>query len=875
MGLVDGSEIVAILSDKPTQQQQQQVSHVTVTGDLVNNEASILAASELAGAQEQPTKPPKSSHLDLSDLFSGDGSNGSSDLFFSTLMVVVESLPVLDNDGPTTGMKTVDTHSLVWDLLLAMPTNSGMIDKVNRAASGIGPVGDAMLVDSVGGSNSDWSSLVDFRHFERSVYVMQILDSLLRPATAMFSGLNPNTAAFLSKAMEEHAATFRINFIKSGGFAAVVRLFVESGNSDKATRRRNRMGNACALRILKECFFTNDELTVEGQEMIETFADPSGFLKSLVCTVIDDNGITYNALFRVLKLVRMMLESGPMFIRSFASLTGNLAERFLTSLLLWEGSGSMGAAGIQSTAKVRNSTEDMILAIPLLSSLALPWLVKALKDIDTATDGSDEFFSVLLKLVSSVDSRENEAQLKDLGASVCFKLATYPGQSGDTAGTMNSTGVLCGCLKLLISLIKAGGNDFLNEGSPHILNTINVSPWSNEEPGAAEDKPLIDLMGAIFDGFISSSISSGAPPICCDSDSRRLAFEAIASAAKACGGGRGYTILAKKINVIISNVAPSLRHKWGQKPTVDGSSNSRNTANYSGLKNQGCTCYMNSFLQQLFMMPDLRDNLCSAEIPNCLRSTGGGAVAQGDALVGKKISLHWDSGQNYDAVVEAYNAETGMHTISYCPIIPSVGVGHHQQVPQHDIHSLPRELPEEFILSEGRPGKETGAFEVCPSSTTARTSGAGEPSQEVSAAAPAEELKESDDEASSRKLLEEVQRTFVNLHEARGRCYDPRALVEASHCLKLEFDVWQQNDAAEFATKLLDRLEISLKKWSPSHFKYLTHKFGMKTTRQKICKECGLKVSSFCFFPLKLYISIICLNICFHSLKLSRTPRET
>ena len=275
------------------------------------------------------------------------------------------------------------------------------------------------------------------------------------------------------------------------------------------------------------------------------------------------------------------------------------------------------------------------------------------------------------------------------------------------------------------------------------------------------------------------------------------------------------------------------------------------------------------------MMPDLRDNLCSAEIPNCLRSTGGGAVAQGDALVGKKISLHWDSGQNYDAVVEAYNAETGMHTISYCPIIPSVGVGHHQQVPQHDIHSLPRELPEEFILSEGRPGKETGAFEVCPSNTTARTSGAGESSQEVSAAAPVEELKESDDEASSRKLLEEVQRTFVNLHEARGRCYDPRALVEASHCLKLEFDVWQQNDAAEFATKLLDRLEISLKKWSPSHFKYLTHKFGMKTTRQKICKECGLKVSSFCFFPLKLYISIICLNICFHSLKLSRTPRET
>jgi len=43
--------------------------------------------------------------------------------------------------------------------------------------------------------------------------------------------------------------------------------------------------------------------------------------------------------------------------------------------------------------------------------------------------------------------------------------------------------------------------------------------------------------------------------------------------------------------------------------------------------------------------------------------------------------------------------------------------------------------------------------------------------------------------------------------------------------------------------KLLDRLEISLKKWSPRHFRYLGHTFGMKTVKQKICRECGLKVS--------------------------------
>jgi ubiquitin carboxyl-terminal hydrolase 9/24 len=254
---------------------------------------------------------------------------------------------------------------------------------------------------------------------------------------------------------------------------------------------------------------------------------------------------------------------------------------------------------------------------------------------------------------------------------------------------------------------------------------------------------------------------------------------------------------------------------------------------------------MNSVLQQFFMMPALRKNMCSATIPSSLRSSGGGALAKGSALIGKKISLHWDCGNSYDAIVNNYDETTGMHTISYCPLqLASPGVGHHhqqQQQSQHnDVANLPKELPEEFILSDGRPGKETGAFEFLPTNSISRT---GESSQEGTESKEIEgsEAKESEDEASSRRLLEEVQRTFVNLDEARGRCFDPRSLVEASNCLKLEFDVWQQNDASEFAMKLLDRLEISLKKWSPTHFKFLEHTFGLKQVKQKICKECGLK----------------------------------
>jgi ubiquitin carboxyl-terminal hydrolase 9/24 len=280
----------------------------------------------------------------------------------------------------------------------------------------------------------------------------------------------------------------------------------------------------------------------------------------------------------------------------------------------------------------------------------------------------------------------------------------------------HTTGVLCGCLTLLIALIEVDDGDyggFLVEGSSHIIQCLKISPWSGEVSPTANgnDKAVVDLIGSIFDGFISSPLASGLPPICCDKVSRHLAFNVIRSAvAQACSGGIGYRILSQNINGIIANVSPTLRHRWGQNAPVDERSHSSRNANsvrYSGLKNQGCTCYMNSVLQQLFMMPALCKNLCSAKVPTIIRSSGG---RKGSALVGKSILVHWENGNKYEAMVSCYNEVTGMHTINYCPIkviTPALG-HHHQQQPMQgiDISNLPLDLPEEYTLTTGRPGKE-------------------------------------------------------------------------------------------------------------------------------------------------------------------------
>ena len=41
----------------------------------------------------------------------------------------------------------------------------------------------------------------------------------------------------------------------------------------------------------------------------------------------------------------------------------------------------------------------------------------------------------------------------------------------------------------------------------------------------------------------------------------------------------------------------------------------KSASGYVGLKNLGCTCYMNSFFQQLFMIPDFRKAILQCDDP--------------------------------------------------------------------------------------------------------------------------------------------------------------------------------------------------------------------------------------------------------------------
>jgi ubiquitin carboxyl-terminal hydrolase 9/24 len=858
LGIVQGCEVVFVIAERP-----QQVSTVA-----------------------PPATTSRVSHLhDMSGVFFSDNSKFG-DKLFDKLLGILELLPWPESDdmidGEVVDAAVTDTHKLIWDLLLAMPSNINIASQVksaegaHRDAPSTINDDDAMEVESVA---ANWAQILDIASFSRSVYVLLTIDAFLQPAPECLSILPAEERLAMEKKIVDDASSFRRAFIESGGFNAVVNFFSACGGDD-LHQGKTRRGNAVALRILKSCLFGNIQGSYEandigspdeaGSQLLQSLSDAEGLLKSLVAMVVDDSGISSSTITDVLRFLRLLFQS-DLAAQSFVSLPDKLAERFLFIVLIWNESldSARTSSSEMASLNVRRSVHDLILQTPLLADSALPWLIKGIDKFEVDFDGSSEYFDVVEKLLAtestiSQSRKATDIELHDLGNAICAKLAACPRPSSEAdLPDYSSTAVLCGCLKILRALVENGGGNTLRLGTEALLTELGITRWSEmvgtsskgvlalmssqfRSQTRSEDIVLIDLMGVIFDGFLSPGGSSSVA-ICCDKESRGRGFDVVGAAARFCKGGEGYTALVSRVEGLMTSAAPHLRHRWGlvgANAESHSSRNARGPSKYSGLRNQGCTCYMNSFLQQLFMMPELRDSMCAAPLPTSLRSSGGGVPSKGHDLVGKNISLQWENGVSYDAVVEAFDERIGMHTLRYCTIqVATVGGAGHNQVQPEDIAKLPPSLPDEFVLSDGRPGKETGVFDIIPEpSEMEGVSTVVDPKK----ANPANEsdIQETEDESTSRHLLEEVQRTFIHLEEGSKRhCFDPRVLVEACHCLKLEFDVWQQNDASEFATKLLDRLEISLKRWAPSHFKYMDHTFGLKQTKQKICKECGLKTN--------------------------------
>ncbi|RHY33280.1 hypothetical protein DYB32_001748 [Aphanomyces invadans] len=322
----------------------------------------------------------------------------------------------------------------------------------------------------------------------------------------------------------------------------------------------------------------------------------------------------------------------------------------------------------------------------------------------------------------------------------------------------------------LVGLFQPAMSNSVLLGSLTILQTMCVQPTLSA-------RARQQILNVAYDKCL---FASGTKCLCATPETRKAAYAVVAQLASIHA-----TELHAKLSSLIETTK-STNASWGQEVNVIA----RGPDDHVGLKNQGCSCYMNSFLQQMFMYPPIRQGLLAAEIPldrfpeipESELNLQQLVQTNPTSLIGRRIMNEANNGRSFEAVITGYDPQTKFHLIKYDEGSTDVRLKLWGKEAMSRVTLLPPALQGDDATVE---------------------------------------------------VLRQVQRTFWYLKESEMRYYNPKAL-----CLNLEFSVYQQNDASEFCDKLLDRLEIGLGK-TPQGAACLQSHLGGKLISQKLPKGCG------------------------------------
>ena len=235
------------------------------------------------------------------------------------------------------------------------------------------------------------------------------------------------------------------------------------------------------------------------------------------------------------------------------------------------------------------------------NSFFLSFLLRDLLDYAFShRDKCKEFFVVIEQIFNKCDDKDMEAakiDFYDLANQLIQKiisLSPFEAQQSDQDYLLQG---LMGLLKLVFTKKPSLKDDVILKAQPEFLNEI-LNNCLFEIPSDLVEKNIIPK------------------PKCKSRQSRRLALQLLQSMAI---GVNEITILA--VNYLKK---PLLNNFWRTPSNADwfivGITSERSETGYVGLENLGCTCYMNSLMQQLYMISDFRDTILETEDVNASKT---------------------------------------------------------------------------------------------------------------------------------------------------------------------------------------------------------------------------------------------------------------
>ncbi|KAK1945476.1 putative ubiquitin carboxyl-terminal hydrolase FAF-X [Phytophthora citrophthora] len=665
-------------------------------------------------------------------------------------------------------------HELLWAFLKQIPTSDELLNRVSNIGATEPGDGDVNMNSpsndpANGGSKPDWSSMVKGISSHQAIYTLQIMDALLLPSDG---------------AKVSFAQTYLQRFISGGGFHEVLSYFINANFHESSFNE----GAAVALRILKFCLFDsghdNGLYSANKEIPAEALSDGDSQTKSgdgaqiPRAKIIVEQSRYDQLVLKIAELVvseytrveektptkktayRILLDAVKT-VESIVSIAQDAAAKYVKALE--PRAIIMNIFTRFESDQVRDqwlsSLESVCKASDAAAEVVYEECIQSIDRIETVTAPCDQYTKMLCSL-ARLDSGNTSSSCQKLAEAVVAKLRR--GFSSKFLACNERSGeVLIGFLEFLREVLVV---------------------HADVRAGIARD--IVDV---VYEEclFTLPSEDRHRCPLCVSLETRRPAFKLLASAIFS--DSSILHDLHGRLTKLFTR-SDALRFKWGQENNIE----TRGNGEHVGLKNQGCSCYMNSFLQQLFMHPTLRQGLLGAKVaprPSSQEPTKAEAEKFPERLVGCRVALECLGGRVYEANVVGYDDLSGQHTMRY----------------ENGGEAT-------FVLAEGRPGNENGRYVILQPELTGTEA--------------------------TLEVLRQLQRTFCYLRDSEMRYFNPKAFVDSCTCLNLEFSVYQQNDATEFCDKLLDRLETGLKT-TPQGTRCLQDVLGGKLISQKLPKDCG------------------------------------
>jgi ubiquitin C-terminal hydrolase len=667
-------------------------------------------------------------------------------------------------------------HELLWAFLKQIPTSVELLKRVSSIGAVESSDGDVAMsspTNDSGEKKPDWSSLVKGISSHQAIYTLQIMDALLLPSD-------------ITKI--PFAQTYLQRFISGGGFHEVLSYFINANFHESSFNE----GAAVALRILKFCLFDSGHenglySATSNGEM------PDGVLAGnppAANASLDEQTETPRAKIIVeqSRYDQLVLKIAELVVSEYTRVEEKTPAKKTAYRILIDAVKtveSIVSIAHDAAAKYVKALEPRALIVNIFTKFESEqvreqWL-SSLESVCKASDAAAEV--VFDECIQSIDRIESVTAPCDQYTRMLCSLARLEGGNSSSY-----------CLKLaqaVVAKLRRGfSSKFLacNERSGDVLigflEVLREVLVIHTDVRAGIARDIVDV---VYEEclFTLPSEDRRRCPLCVSLETRRPAFKLLASAISS--DSSILHDLHGRLTRLFTR-SDALRFKWGQENNIE----TRGNGEHVGLKNQGCSCYMNSFLQQLFMHPTLRQGLLGAKVaprPTPQEPTKAEAEKFPERLVGCRVALECLGGRVYEANVMGYDDLTGQHTLRY-----------------------ENGSEASFVLAEGRQGNENGRYVILQPELTGTDA--------------------------TLEVLRQLQRTFCYLRDSEMRYFNPKAFVDSCTCLNLEFSVYQQNDATEFCDKLLDRLETGLKT-TPQGTRCLQDVLGGKLISQKLPKDCG------------------------------------